>query len=82
MDSAAPQLPTGGGLLEASPCPAAACAAVPHPVPPPYLGWGELQRVVLQQNALEVPEVPEADRDARDTVAGEVQPHQGQLGQL
>lgn len=47
------------------------------PRAPAHLGGGELERVVVRQEHLEVPEPPEAARDHDHPVAGEIQPDQG-----
>lgn len=47
-----------------------------------YLSRWELQGIVLQEEALQVSQVAEADRKASDQVAGKVQPHQRKLSQL
>lgn len=52
------------------------------PKPTPHLGRWALQGVAVQQNDLQVPEAAEGDRDAGDTVTGEIQADKRKVPQL
>lgn len=43
----------------------------------PHLSWGELERVPLGQEDLEVPEPPETARNRHHSVTGKIQADQG-----
>lgn len=49
---------------------------------PPHLSRRALQGVAVQQNDLQVPEAAEGDRDAGDTVTGEIQADKRKIPQL
>lgn len=49
---------------------------------PTHLGRRALQGVAVQQNDLQVPEAAEGDRDAGDTVTGEIQADKRKVPQL
>lgn len=46
------------------------------------LCWGHLQRVVVQRDELEMPQVPIAHGNVGNSVAGDVQTDERQLGQF
>lgn len=68
------------------------CPLSASPAPPPtptaqpcsetHLGRWALQGVAVQQNDLQVPEAAEGDRDAGDTVTGEIQADKRKVPQL
>ena len=62
------------------------CAPPPTPTAQPcsqtHLGRWALQGVAVQQNDLQVPEAAEGDRDAGDTVTGEIQADKRKVPQL
>lgn len=63
-------------------CPLSASPAPPPTPTPTHLGRWALQGVAVQQNDLQVPEAAEGDRDAGDTVTGEIQADKRKVPQL
>lgn len=63
-------------------CPLSASPAPPPTPTPTHLGRWALQGIAVQQNDLQVPEAAEGDRDAGDTVTGEIQADKRKVPQL
>lgn len=62
--------------------PTLSSAPMAYSRPTPHLSRWALQGVAVQQNDLQVPEAAEGDRDAGDTVTGEIQADKRKIPQL